>query len=250
MEYIAHRGASFAAPENSIASLKEAIVQGAHRIEFDLQITKDHIPVIMHDSTTTRTTNKALEVASTMFAKLREAHLSNGELIPTLEEYCCVAAGKIALNVELKSTTDAVAKKVLETLQTHKLLSTTLLSSFDSRVLLHFRKLGYQGRTGLIVGSSSKNISQRFYEMWPISVLKKVKATDLVLHHRLAHVMLRKAVKRENFGLLYWTSIADEQKEKIYRDVLYRKMARTRPDGIILGRVAEAKNTIGYIPPT
>lgn len=48
-EVIAHRGASGEYPENTAAAFCAAIEQGAHRIEFDVQVTRDGVPVIAHD---------------------------------------------------------------------------------------------------------------------------------------------------------------------------------------------------------
>ncbi|MFG1997685.1 glycerophosphodiester phosphodiesterase [Spirillospora sp. NPDC048911] len=54
---IAHRGASAAAPENTIAAFKLARTKRAHLFEIDVQQTKDHKLVLMHDTTLARTTN-------------------------------------------------------------------------------------------------------------------------------------------------------------------------------------------------
>ncbi|MEV0619173.1 glycerophosphodiester phosphodiesterase family protein [Nonomuraea sp. NPDC050404] len=54
---VAHRGASAYAPENTIAAFELAVSQGADMFELDVQETKDHKLVLMHDTTLTRTTN-------------------------------------------------------------------------------------------------------------------------------------------------------------------------------------------------
>jgi glycerophosphoryl diester phosphodiesterase len=54
---IAHRGASAYAPENTIAAFELAVDQRADMFELDVQETKDHKLVLMHDTTLTRTTN-------------------------------------------------------------------------------------------------------------------------------------------------------------------------------------------------
>ena len=63
MELIAHRGASFAAPENSLEAFQRAIEQGADRIELDVRFTSDGVPVVMHDARTGRTLLKRLAAA-------------------------------------------------------------------------------------------------------------------------------------------------------------------------------------------
>ena len=52
---IGHRGASAVAPENTMAAFREAIAVGADGIEFDVRLTRDGVPVVIHDSTLRRT---------------------------------------------------------------------------------------------------------------------------------------------------------------------------------------------------
>ncbi|KAL3068001.1 hypothetical protein niasHT_037991 [Heterodera trifolii] len=52
-----HRGSPTNAPENTIASFKQALAEGVDFIEFDLGLTADGVPVLMHDHTLERTTN-------------------------------------------------------------------------------------------------------------------------------------------------------------------------------------------------
>ena len=57
MGICAHRGAMETHPENTIAAFEEAIRLGAQMIEFDVRLTKDNIPVVIHDDTVDRTTD-------------------------------------------------------------------------------------------------------------------------------------------------------------------------------------------------
>lgn len=56
-EIFAHRGASGYAPENTMDAFKLAVKQGAEGIELDVQLSKDGIPVVIHDETIDRVTN-------------------------------------------------------------------------------------------------------------------------------------------------------------------------------------------------
>lgn len=59
---VAHRGDCTAAPENSLAALESALRQGLPWVEFDVQLTRDRVPVLMHDASLARTTGVAREV--------------------------------------------------------------------------------------------------------------------------------------------------------------------------------------------
>ena len=81
---IAHRGAfkKNNLPENSIASLKEAIRLKCYGSEFDVHLTKDSILVLNHDNE-----YNGMVIANTTYKELKKQRLSNGEEIPTLKNF-------------------------------------------------------------------------------------------------------------------------------------------------------------------
>ncbi|MGM0945171.1 MAG: glycerophosphodiester phosphodiesterase [Bacteroidota bacterium] len=81
---IAHRGAWKAQnhPQNSIASLREAIALGCEGTEFDVWMTSDDVLVVNHDADF-----EGLEIEHSTYQELLKKNLPNGEKIPTLEEY-------------------------------------------------------------------------------------------------------------------------------------------------------------------
>ena len=81
---VAHRGAwkSQGFPENSIASLKYAIQLGCSGSEFDVRMTADNVAVVNHDPV-----YHGIEIEKVKYQDLLVHKLSNGEKIPTLEEY-------------------------------------------------------------------------------------------------------------------------------------------------------------------
>lgn len=83
-QVVAHRGAfkSNGFPENSIASLKEAIRLGCTGSEFDVRMTADDSLIINHDAH-----YNDLEIERTSFVQLSQFKLSNGEVLPTLRQY-------------------------------------------------------------------------------------------------------------------------------------------------------------------
>lgn len=240
MELIAHRGASFDAPENSLEAFDIAIRQGATRLELDIQLTRDGVPVVNHDETTERTGDRNLTVEYSTIEELREVRLSNGERIPTFEELCASVAGRAELDVELKATHPKVAEGILETMRKYGLLQNGLISSFDPEVLLLIRKLGFEGRTGLVVGSPSRSPRQRAYETWPFKAWHYAQATDLIIYHRLYHPFLRRYLQSKNGNLLFWMSMEDETKDPEKRASWYARMDSIAPEGVILARCEEA----------
>jgi len=106
---IAHRGASYYAPENTMASFKLASEMNADMIELDVTLTRDNIPVVFHDRKLSRTTDGKGNISRYLLRELREldaglwfSELYKGTRIPTLEEVLEWASGTIALNIEIK----------------------------------------------------------------------------------------------------------------------------------------------------
>ena len=100
---IAHRGAwkEFHFPENSLASLKKAIEIGCYGSEFDVQKTKDNQLIVFHDS---YINNQPIEYLN--YQDLKEILLSNGECIPTLDDFFLIAKNQLVtkLILEIKSS--------------------------------------------------------------------------------------------------------------------------------------------------
>ena len=111
--YIAHRGASAAAPENTISALKKAKAKGASSVEFDVQLTRDQKPIIFHDDTLSRTTNGRGRVCDTDFAKIKMLDAGSwfspefiDERVPSLQQWLETAASlSCSLNLEMKCHT-------------------------------------------------------------------------------------------------------------------------------------------------
>jgi glycerophosphoryl diester phosphodiesterase len=92
VEIIAHRGASYDAPENTLPAMKLAWDQQADAIELDLWLSKDRRLVVFHDADTKRFREPARKIASLTWQELQQLDVGawkgppfKGERIPTLE---------------------------------------------------------------------------------------------------------------------------------------------------------------------
>jgi glycerophosphoryl diester phosphodiesterase len=99
---VAHRGGIYndpAIPENSIAALKKSIELGCYAAEIDVHLTKDLVPVVFHDHE-----YNGMHVEKVTYNDLKGIRLSNGEPIPTLDQYLKVVMNdpKIRLWIDLK----------------------------------------------------------------------------------------------------------------------------------------------------
>ncbi len=151
---IAHRGASAYAPENTHSAFKMAIEMKAEMIELDLLLSKDGIPVVIHDQNLERTTGKKGDVSDFTLADLRVLETGawfdkkfKGEPFPTLEEVLTYTKDKIAVNIEIKheavtdTAKDGIVDKALKLVYNAGMEDQVIFSSFDYRVMEHLNEL-------------------------------------------------------------------------------------------------------------
>jgi glycerophosphoryl diester phosphodiesterase len=139
---VGHRGASYDAPENTLAAFKLAWQQGADGIEGDFYLTKDGQIVCIHDSDTTRTGGKKLVVKDSTLAELLALDYGSwkgpqfaGEKIPTFAEVLAVVPEGKLFVIELKSGPEIVPvmKAELERLKPKGVK--LLLITFDDKTV-------------------------------------------------------------------------------------------------------------------
>ena len=148
--FFAHRGGGACAPENTLAGIALAARLGYRGVEFDVMLSQDGVPLLIHDETLARTTDGSGEVGQTSLAHLRSLDAGSrfhpayaGTAIPTLAEALalCARLGLIA-NVEIKP---AAGQAVPTGAAVGRLLAgcgaeAVLLSSFAAEALAAARR--------------------------------------------------------------------------------------------------------------
>ena len=104
----AHRAAHNNYPENSIPSIKEAIRLGVDIVELDVKVTKDGVPVLMHDGTIDRTTTGSGKPSEYTYEELKLFRLiheddTTDQYVPTFDEALKLVKGKIMVDIDLKT---------------------------------------------------------------------------------------------------------------------------------------------------
>ncbi|MGH7581196.1 MAG: glycerophosphodiester phosphodiesterase family protein, partial [Gemmatimonadales bacterium] len=127
---IAHRGSSAEAPENTLPAFEAAVRRGADAVELDVRLTADGAPVVIHDATLDRTTDRSGPVSALTLAELRSVdagakftpdggrtypHRGQGAQVPTLGEVLWTFP-RMPVLVEIKEpqTQDAVRRVLLQ----------------------------------------------------------------------------------------------------------------------------------------
>ncbi|WP_139958547.1 glycerophosphodiester phosphodiesterase family protein [Flavicella sediminum] len=127
---IAHRGASFDAPENTLPAIQLAWKQQIHKVEIDVHLTKDHQIVVIHDANTKQTSSYSSEVKDETFADLRNLDVGawkgkkwKNTRIPNLTEVLASIPDFGTLIIEIKCGKEIVPflKKALQNIPVHQI---------------------------------------------------------------------------------------------------------------------------------
>lgn len=230
---IAHRGAGVFAPENTMSAMAEGLRRGFKAVEFDVMLTRDKIPILMHDDVLGRTIEGEGSVSdfdasfflakdAGSFMKTSRKHLSNlpadfdyarwaGEPVPTFESIVtfCKTNG-VWMNIEIKpapgfevETGTSVAKYTtsffadeLASPESNTPSSLPLFSSFSFEALAAARDEAPLIPRAFLV--------EEIPEDWH-SKLVELKAVALHCNHECLTKELAQDIKAKGFGLFCFT---------------------------------------------
>ena len=139
---VAHRGASYDAPENTLPAFKLAWEQGADAIEGDFHITKDGHIVCIHDKDTRKVGKTKLMVRDSTLAELRKLDVGlwkgevfKGTRIPTIAEVFSTIPSQKRIFIEIKCGPEIIPQLVKEIDQSDLKLSQIVVICFNAKVL-------------------------------------------------------------------------------------------------------------------
>ena len=166
-----HRGAAGLLPENTMASFRRAVADGADALELDVHATRDGVVVVIHDETLDRTTDGTGRVRERTFAELsrydagakfgEEAgypYSGRGIRVPALEELLDELPN-IPLNIEIKQAEPAIDDAVVSLLERKQAVDRVLLAAEDDAVMRRIR-----GRAPDAATSASYEEARDFFQ--------------------------------------------------------------------------------------
>ena len=217
--HYAHRGLfdnETDAPENSLKAIKKAVEAG-YGIEFDVQLSKDDIPVVFHDASLKRVCGIDGNVWEYTLEELQKMKLAKSEeTIPTLAQVLSVVDGKVPLIIEYKM--DRVDTKVCvlgnELLKDYK--GAYCIESFHPFAVKWYR----ENRPEIMRGQLSENFTRggkKGLQFWVMTRLLTNFLTrpDFIAYcHRDADSLSRRICSRLGALPVTWTIKNQEQYEK------------------------------------
>lgn len=239
---IAHRGASYDAPENTLAAFNLAWQQGADAIECDVQLTQDGKIVCIHDATTKRVANRNVIVKETPLAELRLLDVGSwkdpnraNERIPTIDEVFGTVPEDGMVFVEIKCSSavfgplkKAVARSGLRNEQ-------VAVIDFDTEVIAEAKRQLAGIKTYWLTGFTKDEKTGQWKPTIRdvLSTLRKINADGVgCQRRRLVNRSfvneLRKACKKSNVWVIDEPSMA-----KQFSDIGVDSLSTNRPGYLI-----------------
>lgn len=225
---IAHRGASAEAPENTLPAFEAAVRGGADAIELDVRLTADGAPVVLHDATLDRTTDRTGPVAGLTLAELRATdaghrftpdagrtfpYRGGDARIPTLGEVLW-AFPKLNILVEIKEP--AAQEAVRRVLLQEDAAGRCVVASEHREALT-----GFEGEP-FVRGASAQEISELY---WAAMLRRRLPAPgyrllSVPLRHRGLPVPTRRfvaAARTSGCAVHVWTVDAPDTARRLWR---------------------------------
>lgn len=202
----AHRGASKFAPENTMASFQLAYDLNAEGIETDVHLTKDHVPVLIHDEHVRRTTNGSGFIKDLTWMQLKHLDAGSwfskkfaGSQVVSLERFLqWIKPKSLCLNIELKN--NKIDYKHLEVLvyeqvKHYQLLDRTVFSTFNPKSIQ--RMENFQDAEVAFLTSKRNNDL--------VAYARSFGAQALHIKYRLLGPRLINQCRRENIPIRVYT---------------------------------------------
>ena len=201
---IGHRGASAVAPENTMAAFREAIAVGSDGVEFDVRLTRDGVPVIIHDNTLRRTTGLPHRVAEMTWQELESLDVG----VPSLEElFTLFEANDLLLFLEMKVDSAAehwpLAEACCKLIDDYSFKTRVFVECFDLKALGIVKNIDSEIKTAALFQPTLSRPSLSDQQM--LDQAKAVGASALALHYRLARESLIKKATEEELRVALWT---------------------------------------------
>lgn len=187
---IGHRGASAVAPENSMAAFAAAIAAGADGIEFDVRLSRDGVPVIIHDDTLQRTHDLRRRVVDLTAEELR------GVGVPSLRDlFELMSQNDLILCLEIKASSPTLPNLCCQLVHEFAFEDRVIVECFDLSVIDKIRTLKTAALFEPRIYTDRKLIDRAL----------EVGASVLALHHRLAKPPLIEKAKLAGLRVVVWT---------------------------------------------
>jgi glycerophosphoryl diester phosphodiesterase len=236
MYFIAHRGESGSAPENTLAAFRLAWERNADAVELDIHLSKDNRIMVIHDGNTRRTSGKDFIVKDTDSDVLRTLDVGSfkdsifrGEKIPFLEEAIDMIPSGKKLVIEIKSGAD-VLPWLGKLARGSEKAGQLVFIAFDWQVILEARNM-FPDNPCYWLSSNKAEIIKKLGDAAAAGL------TGLDLFHKVIDQDLMDRARALNLDIMAWT--VDDQAEAKRLTELGVRALTTNQTGFLRTQIIE-----------
>ena len=226
-----HRGASAYAPMNTVLAFQLAADLQADGVELDVHQTRDGELVVIHDFTVDATTDGAGTVAEMTLAEIKTLDAGRwfgpgyaGLAVPTRDEVFEAVAGRLLVNVEIKSLSleaDGTETAVAACIERHDMTSHVVISSFNPLALIRFRQIMPQVPLGYLYAEGMPAI--------PDEIRAQMSYEASHPHHEMLDAASVQALRESGQRIHTWT-VNDAARALALRDMGVDIIITDKPD--------------------
>lgn len=156
VKLVNHRGYHVEYPENTLAAYQESKEKGYQYVETDIQLTKDGVPVLIHNQSLKNMSGVDVSIDSLTLEQAKTYPFKGGETITTLEEFIAYCKANlltpyIELKVETIHSEDQI-KSIYDIVDKYAMIGKVQWISFSSDLVEMMAKYDSQDRLGYVVG--------------------------------------------------------------------------------------------------
>jgi glycerophosphoryl diester phosphodiesterase len=219
---IGHRGAAAVAPENTLISFERALKDGADGIEFDVRLTRDNVPVVVHDATLRRTAQRAEAVAQLSAKELDAVDVgtwfnqsfplkarpeyANARIVSLATVFERLRNKPCIFYVEMKCDEGNEARLAVEVarlVQALALHDRVVVESFEHPAIKEIKRLDVNIRTAALF--DRRRTRPMPSKRWIIAQAENCGADEVALHRSLAYPRLIQEAMLRGMPSVVWT---------------------------------------------
>ena len=197
VQITAHRGASGKAPENTLASVNQAIADGTDWVEIDVQETKDGVVIVAHDSDLKKVSGVDTKIWDATAEELREIDIGThfdprfaSERVPTLAEVLEACRGRANLNIELKyyGHDQDLEQRVIDLVEQHDMQRNVVLMSLELQGVQKAKRLRPDWAVGLLTAVAVGDLTRAQADFFAVNTKLATPAFIQLAHRKQKEV--------------------------------------------------------------
>lgn len=225
----AHRGGAALAPENTLASFRKGLTFSPDSLEFDVHLTKDGVPVVIHDAVIDRTTDGTGRVGSYTVAELQTFNAAgkfpgggyDRQFIPTLAQVLDLVRNEpVGVDIEVKTPPDGarytgIVQKVLDEIAAHGMLDRVRIMGFEFDHIVQSKAIQPRVPTVALISMGFLGSKDAYQPATAIAHILTMGANAIGINKDLLTPAMVEEAHRQHLFVGVWTADSEDEMRRL-----------------------------------